>query len=376
MSAIVGGRLTFVDLARAFAALMMVQGHALDVLLPAADRSSTAFHVWTVLRGQTSCLFLSLSGFLFTVATLRRWDAYMHSVPANLKRLRRLLLFVALGYILHFPAARIWDLPFIETESWRGFLAVDVLQCIGVSLFLLHLLALAARTPARLAAAAGGACLFMVALTPAVWRIDPDAWTPGLMAYLSPHTGSLFPLFPWSAYVFAGAVLGYIAVRHGIDQAPLVAHRLFVVGGLVTVSLALICSSLPWAPFGQTDFWTTSPNQFLLRTGLVALVLGAAANISRIVGRPHVAVRALAQESLVVYVVHVCLVYGSTWNAGLLQLHGKTTTLLPALGYLALLWLGVTVVATAWNVCKRRDDRLAWRLRLGVASAMVLTLVL
>lgn len=354
---------------------MMIQGHAFDVLLPTSVRGSTGFHLWLFGRGLTSCLFLCLSGFVFTISAHRRWDAYMQSVSANLKQARRLALFLALGYLLHLPAAKLAHIPFLSDELWRSFLAVDVLQCIAVSLLVLQVLMLVARTTTRFAVAAGGACLLVVALAPLAWRMDHDMLSPGVAAFVSSNTGSLFPLFPWSAFVFMGAVFGHLCLRQTVRDPRAWARRVFLPGGIGLLTVASICFWLPWQPFGPSDYWSTSPTHVLLRAGLVAMLVSAAAYLTRFLSQPPAIVRSLAQESLIVYVVHVCLVYGSSWNAGLLQLRGRTETLLPAIGYVVLLWVGMAAIATAWNQCKQHEAGIARWMRIATVGALAVRLL-
>ena len=98
---------------------------------------------------------------------------------------------------------------------------------------------------------------------------------------------------------------------------------------------AYLVARAPWHPLGETHFWTTSPSQFLMRAGLVCLVVSALAMIT-LRFRPRVqALEALAQASLAVYIIHICLVYGSPFNTGLRQLVGATQTPLQAA-----LWAG------------------------------------
>src|SRR3954471_13864086 len=91
-------RVIFIDLARALAVVFMLYGHAIDGLLDPQYRTGTWFDVWTFQRGLTSCLFLLLSGFAFSIATARHWTLHITLSPAILKRARRFGLFIALGY--------------------------------------------------------------------------------------------------------------------------------------------------------------------------------------------------------------------------------------------------------------------------------------
>ena len=94
----IGSRSVFVDVARAAAIMMMVQGHTLHVVLATDLRSGTAFYVWSFLRGLTSCTFLLLSGFVFALATHRHWTDQFVSRAATGRRFRRLGFFLLLGY--------------------------------------------------------------------------------------------------------------------------------------------------------------------------------------------------------------------------------------------------------------------------------------
>jgi len=361
----------FLDLARAVAILMMLQGHTLHVVLAIEARTGTAFDLWSLLRGLTACMFLLLSGFAFTFATHRHWADHLTSRTTIARRLRRFGFFLLLGYALHFPG-KLVHLYGMSEERWRSFLVVDVLQCIAVMLALLQLLVLATRAPRRYARVAAVGCLAIVALTPAIWRFD---WTGPLplvlAAYLSPATGSLFPLFPWGAYVLLGAVLGDLYTRLGAGRVASFGNGVLLPGGVALLALSFIGARVPWAPLGPTDFWSTSPNQFLLRAGLVLLVLGTLAHISqRILRLPYVA-QALAQESLTIYAIHLCIVYGSVWNVGLRQLVGPTLTLIPALGYVAVLWASMALLACVWRWCKQREPGVAQWVRVGVAGLLL-----
>ena len=56
-----------------------------------------------------------------------------------------------------------------------------------------------------------------------------------------------------------------------------------------------------------------------IRAGACLLILGAIAHASRQMARlPHV-FSAVAQETLLIYFVHLCVIYGSAWSYGLVQ---------------------------------------------------------
>jgi hypothetical protein len=124
----------------------MLYGHAIDGLLDPRYRTGTWFDVWTFQRGLTSCLFLLLSGFAFSIATARHWTLHVTPSPAILKRARRFGLFIVLGYALHFPVSRSPSCRTSRATGGRHSWRVDVLQLIGVTFFGVQLLVLLARS--------------------------------------------------------------------------------------------------------------------------------------------------------------------------------------------------------------------------------------
>lgn len=135
--------------------------------------------------------------------------------------------------------------------------------------------------------------------------------------------------------------------------------------------VAFVCVRIPLQPFGPTDFWTTSPNQFLVRAGCVLLALGLLARIRPLVSKPAYAVQALAYESLTVYAVHLGIVYGSAWNLGLRQHVGPALTLWPALAYVAAIWASMRALASGWYWCKHRQPGIAQWVRVGVGGLLL-----
>jgi fucose 4-O-acetylase-like acetyltransferase len=369
-------RSAFIDIARAIAVLAMLQGHTLHAVLSNDVRTGPLYLLWSFARGQTSCTFLLLSGFVFTLATHRHWTDRAVARAALPRRLRRFAFFLMLGYALHLPTNRIGNLLAVSDEAWRSFVAVDVLQCVAVMLVLLQGLAFATRGPRRFAVAAALACAAVVCLTAQVWRVDWTAQLPmAVAAYLSPMTGSQFPLFPWGAYILFGAVLGELYIRTPASGFTLFANRVLLGGGLVMLGLSYAGSRVPLEPFGPTDFWTTSASLFFMRTGIVLLFLSVVAHISRALPQPHHVLQALAQESLTIYAVHLCLVYGSVWNTGLYQLVGQRLALAPALGIAASMWAAMMLLAVWWQWCKRHRPRAARWTRVALGTVLLARLV-
>ena len=251
----------------------MLYGHTTAALLAPEYQVGRWFDIWLFQRGLTSSLFLLLGGFAFSIATSRHWSSHLGWSPALVKRLRRFSLYLLLGYALHLPGSQFADLWTANDTKWRAFLAVDVLQLIGVSFIAIQLLVLVSRSRRVFMIAVLTLSAAAVFATPAVWMID---WTqrvpPSVAAYLSQAGGSQFPLFPWLAFILLGAGLGQLYARWGASDLLAFAQRALIAPGLVLIVAAYALRPRAVALFGSGpgDF---VPAEILLRAGTCLIIL-------------------------------------------------------------------------------------------------------
>jgi uncharacterized membrane protein len=353
-----------VDVARVLATMFMVQGHTLDVLLDPQFRTGMAFDLWLFLRGLTAPTFLFLSGFSFTLASTKHWDSYLTLSSSFYRRIRKFAFFVLLGYAMHLPVSSFGDLAGLNEAGWQSWLQVDVLQCIGVTLIFLQVLVLLCRTPQRFAKVALGASIFVVLATPMVAGVE---WQHGLplsvASYLGLRTGSLFPLFPWSGYILLGAATGYGVRQWKSGTAGMRRVLPFLGLGFILIGLCQIPRHL----YPHVDFWTTSPSLFLIRVGCVGLLLAAISYLTQRIRLPERPTQFLAQESLTIYFVHVCILYGSVWNLGLRQQIGATLPPGPTLLAIAGLVFSMALLGIGWHWMKQTDPRVSGWIRSAAA---------
>jgi uncharacterized membrane protein len=363
-------RVIFIDLARALAVVFMLYGHAVDALLAPQYRTGQLYELWQFQRGLTSSLFLLLSGFAFSVATTKRWSSHVRLSRKVFDRHRRFLLFVLLGYGLHFPVPRFWNLPSATDEQWRAFLAVDVLQLIGVTLVIVQLLVFVSRRPWVFTALATVLAAAVVATTPYVWRFDwTQVFPQWAAAYMAPARGSLFPLFPWSAYVLFGVALGQLFGRWGTAKLATFANAALLLPGLALIAGGLVLRPVARELFGTP--WSFVPPEVMVRAGTCLLIVGAIAHGTRYVSRlPHV-FSAVAQETLLIYFVHLCIVYGSVWSPGLAWLFGATLPPVHVLAVVIALLASMAVLAWRWNTIKHASPRAARLIAIAVGLLLI-----
>lgn len=363
-------RVVFIDLARALAVVMMVQGHTIDTLLAPAYRTGAGYDGWLFLRGLTSCTFLTLSGVAFSVTALRHWDDQLRVSARWLRRVRRFGFFLALGYLMRFPMGKFSHLEWASDERWQSWFVVDILHLVALTLLLLQLLIWIARSPHVFAAVSGVMGVIVVLVSPFAWRVDWTAFVPLLAgSYLSPEWGSIFPALPWAGYILLGAAGGVVLdrwIRH--DS---IAHmaRVMVTAGVILGALVWVGRLLFLAPYGDIPL-QVSPGFFLLRLASVLVLLGGIAALSAHWQKLRPGVQTLAEESFLVYAVHVAILYGSRWNPGLRLLIG------PQGPFVVLLWIAfligaMAMLAYSWNQLQTRSPWTAVFVRVTTISALI-----
>jgi uncharacterized membrane protein len=317
-------RLAYVDWVRGFACLVMFQTHCYDSWLGGAVREGQ-FIKWSQLGGTLPApLFLFLAGVSFALMTdkLRQKGAGADEI-ARTTILRGgeifllALLFRLQEFLLGLPHA-----------PWTDLLRVDILNAIGMSLILMGL-------ACRIAAVGGThdvrhlrrtSIWTAVAIAVAIAAVTPQLWTTWqphwrvwwLESYINGvHTFGtpqpwLFPLFPWSAFAFAGLAVGFLLLSDWARLREASAMAFAGTSGGALIALGIWLDARPMRLYAVYDFWHTSPNFFLVRTGIVMVILFAGYvwcrwgpgqwGFSPLIE--------LGKSSLLVYWIHIEFVYG------------------------------------------------------------------
>src|ERR1019366_1445943 len=159
----------------------------------------------------------------------------------------------------------------------------------------------------------------IAAVTPQLWTTWQPHWRAWwLESYINGvHTFGtpqpwLFPLFPWAAFAFAGLAVGSLLLSDWARRKEAAAVAVAGGGGIALAALGLWLDARPLQLYAVHDFWHTSPNFFMVRTGIVMVILFASYVWCRW-GAGEWGFSPLIQMgkcSLLVYWVHVEFVYG------------------------------------------------------------------
>lgn len=304
-------RVLFVDVLRLLALLQMVNGHTLDAVLANAERTGVAFARYGYARGLVSVAFLVVAGISFHLTTVARLSRHRACRAAIRRRFVRAAQVVAVGYLLQVRWSWVYFDPLHAEAAFRALFRCEVLQCIGLTLFALELLALVCKSPAQLVGASGALALLVFMLAPFAELASargPLSLVNGLLGHAQ---ASQFPLFPWSGYVFAGVVLGAVALPTG-GHTPLLRR----VTGLV--ASAGVIGAASWAmrlvmPSVLHVRASSTPWFVLEKLAMIALLLALLALLShRLTALPRV-LTILGSETLVLFVFHLQVIYGGHW---------------------------------------------------------------
>jgi uncharacterized membrane protein len=368
-------RLGFIDQLRGWAVIVMIEVHTFNDWLDPDLKGSQLWKIITFINGLVAPSFVFLAGFSLSLAAMRKWEQYTRPNLSLAPRFRHLLLILAVGYLLHFPA-RTWKnlVDGVDPVKLQKFFAVDVLQLIVVSLIVLHVLLFFMRSRAmfRNVAFVLGAVVFLA--TPFMYHLGAVEAVPlWLAAYLNKGWGSLFPLFPWSGLVFFGAAFGMVfAEEHARENGPRTLLR-FAWIGLALFAAGWLIDQLPVIKASTHWYWTSSPEFNIIRLGTVLLLLAGMAALER---RFHVApafVKLVGQESFLVYALHLFVLYGVFNGVSFSQRFAGSFNYGEAfVGYLALL-LPMLAAAWAWRAVKQRSA-LAARIVMTAGVTFVLIL--
>ena len=342
---------------RGLAIIIMIECHAFNSFTRADLREGGPYRWSQFLGGMAAPLFLFMSGMTLAL----QMDSLDRREPSRI--LRWLVSLRRAGYILAVAFALrlcnwLFSLPHADT---REITRVDILNCMGVGLMALSVAAVFGPKERARFGAAGG--LAIAAAAPVVSALDWSR-TPALVRdYLAPSADpGIFGFFPYSSYIAFGVAAGVL-----VKGAPAqLFERLMQWSLLIGLGLAFAAqysSNLPFSIYGHTNFWIDSPALTLIRAGVsICLMAGAYLWTEYAVGPAWSWMQCLGRNSLLVYWVHLPLVYGAP-SKPLQRMLGIPQTTLATLTVVALM-VALAAGATRWKA--RRLER--WRAATTVAG--------
>ena len=338
-------RLAYIDWLRGLACVLMFQTHCYDAWLGGPARNTTLF-MYSQLGGTFPApLFLFLAGASFALITDKLAQKGFSANQIAKTTIRRGAEIFGLGLLFRVQEFAIS----LGWAPWSDLGRVDILNCIGVSMMLMGLTCwgvLKARvgrtfmSDQRLPPGADRTgvpeppgfsprpALFTTAIfvSAAIALLAPLLWTnwrPRALPWeletyingvhnLGEPQAWLFPIFPWTAFAFAGLAFGFLLTSAPARKIGASILMLSAIAGIGFIYISKFSDSRNLQLYPVYDYWHTSPNFFLIRVGMLLLLVAFAYIWCRwgLGQRGFSPLIQLGNTSLLVYWVHLEFVYG------------------------------------------------------------------
>ncbi len=367
-------RLAYVDWMRGLACVLMFQTHCYDSWMSPEAKKSSSLIAWSRLGGTLPApLFIFLAGVSFALVTEKlREKGIARDAIARQTILRGAEIF---GW-----------------APWTDLLRVDVLNILGLSMMVMGVLCwVTARSDGTVEVTSTGAqhaallqsqtvsvrksrnlgivggifAAVIVALaTPPLWTTYRPKFLPwpiesyinGVHIFKEPQPW-LFPLFPWSAFAFAGLAVGFFVFS---DMAKRREGPMFGAlggAGILGCALSVLFDSSRVRVYAVYDYWHSNPDFVLMRCGILLVILFLVYAWCRwgLAQKGFSTIIQLGNTSLLVYWVHIEFVYG---RFSILP-KGQCSALKATAGLVTifLAMLALSLARTTWGKWRVRASR-------------------
>jgi uncharacterized membrane protein len=360
------GRIDAIDWLRGLAVVLMIETHLYGYWTSPAARATRLFQDTRWWGGFPFRMFLLLAGVAMGIkfeAQLARGTERDAMVRGGVRRGFEVLVLAYLFRLQEYVLSFFWD--------WHDIFRVDILNCLGASMMLAALICAPRRGRPQYALTLAVAAA-LVAVGPIVGPGDLlPAWLPRhIAAYIAGHDKmAAFPLIPPMAWTLVGVAAGHWLVRQNRDPRRLT--RAFVICGVVGFAMVagvkLVRAIDPYVIHYPSEVaQQMGVGTFFFRLGSIGMMALLAQVVTRLWPPPRFSMmRVFGQTSLLVYWVHVELVYGLFFKRFANRLSMTGATIAFVLMTAAMLALGV------WRIKRWRGWRPALhelRRRLGRAE--------
>jgi len=374
-------RCDWIDQLRGWAVIVMIEVHVVNVWLQSGLRPD-----WlNYLNGLVAPSFTMAAGYSLVISTFRTDGTLRPFWPDTARRLGFILL---CAYALHAPGITAADWTLLNTaQKARELFKLDVLQCIVFSLLILQGLARLVRNPRLFTGLALAIAIFVPLVSPSLWAtgVADGLWLPlrGLFNG-NPDRGvqALFPLFPWIAFPAFGAFLGGLYRHFRVEplggkarwSEPRFLLALAILGALLLAwgrsaqhawlwGGTWIEQNGVWLLHGRSGAFTYSELGAIANTTLPSvadrlgwILLGGSLMGALELLRPRWSgpnpIKAASAESLLLYMLHLNLLFSVLLSPALIGLTGW--------GWGSLGWMG-TLLLTAAIIGLNLLAALAWQ---------------
>ena len=340
-------RLIFIDIIRAFAICMMLEGHFIDGLLAPEyrDENNLFYATWHYIRGMTAPVFFTVSGFIFTYLLIKEQN------PAKMgwnhvrvqKGVRRGINLIIIAYLLR---ANIFNL-FTPGYTDMNVRRVDVLHCIGLSLLFLiafYLLTYRRKNRLRMSIMLLGTTFVAFFFEPIYSHLTYEYLPMALANYFTKENGSVFTIFPWFGYASLGGFMGFLFYKN--RENPHLYRNMviwYILLGVILITFPYWMGKIADTLQIHSLQLIAHGDYLIKRIGNVLLFFALFMILRHVITSPTL--QKIGQNTLSIYVIHYIILYGSFTGMGLYNyFHDQLTPWQAIIG--AILFVVVTILIT------------------------------
>jgi len=326
-------RLKFIDMARSFAILLMLEGHFIEhtfknfkPLIAQIKETGTSgyffFDWWYFIKGFTAPLFFTVTGVVFVYLLARNKEAGFRRNPRIHKGFQRAFELLLWGYLLQLNL-RYLSNTFNHEKTW--FFAFHVLQSIGVGIIALLLIfglyKLIKIGPLYAYYFFAGTLVFC--FYPVLKEIPPGTYAPAgapqIVQNMIHGPYSVFPFVPWLAFTMYGGMVGALTIRfQGHVQKfwyPIMYVGTGILLNIFGRSIGLFLDDV--LELMGLDLNLVANSWLYGRLGQVFIALGVFMLIDKLFKFKAELFLKVGQNTLSIYILHVIILYGGIFGYGI-----------------------------------------------------------
>ena len=290
---------------RGLALVIMIQVHVFNSFSRMDARNGGLYALSVFIGGMAGPLFLFMAGmtFAFLMDRLERKET-----PARrrwLSSLRRAGYVWGIAYLIRITNwATSWP-----NAGWEEIARVDILNSMGLAMAVFSMASLL--TGRRRIRTVLLVALGIAAVSPLVANLNWEAVPKLVREYLEPgFERGHFPFFPCASYLGFGMTAGAAVRLTDAARMDRLMQWSALVGGCFILAGQYV-SNLPYPVYPKSNFWTDNPTLIFMRVGIALVILAGCYTWTTFCAGPGWSwMECLGKNSLMVYWVHLILVYG------------------------------------------------------------------
>ncbi len=325
-------RLRFIDLARAVAILLMLEGHFVHLTMGDEWRVKGlgCYDLWRHARGLAAPMFFTVTGLIFSYLLC---GAPQDESFFKIKRVRRGLIRVVelffWGYMLQFNPGILTGEISLHPGSWA--LAFHVLQCIACALLammiiygLLRRFGVMVIAPAFLVL---GFSFFLLDQVLENYNAHWPAHAPAIFQNFVKGPGSHFSVAPWLGFSLYGAAIGACVRHHQQTKGGIINPLPFLVIGLILARYGWRWDNLLAHSFlgmlGYDEATRETVFFFHGRFGEILVGIGLLVCFDKWCKWKTTWFETIGRNTFPIYVIHVVILYGGIFGIGINDLWNR-----------------------------------------------------